>query len=68
MKLAAYLEKRDESEAAFARRAGLPQQTINQIAFGGGCQVRTARLIVKASRDEPAPGGGTVTFEDLDGE
>lgn len=68
MRLRDYLAARDESEAAFGRRAGIPQKTVNQIACGAGCYAKTAEKIIRASKEEPAPGGGTVTLEDLIGD
>lgn len=66
MKLADYLEQRGESENAFAKRAGVPQRTINRIARDENEPLlETAALIVEASRQEPTPKGSTVTFEDL---
>lgn len=56
---------RGEKEAAFARRAGLKQSTINLICNGGGTTVGTASKIVHASMQAPAPDGGVVTYEDL---
>jgi predicted transcriptional regulator len=65
MRLPDYLTARDESQSAFAKRAGLPQSTVNLVCQGSGTRVETALKIIRASRDEPAPGGGTVTLEDL---
>jgi transcriptional regulator with XRE-family HTH domain len=65
MRLSAYLEARGESQAAFARRAGLDQRTINRICAGSGCFLETADAIVQASRDKPTPKGETVTHGDL---
>ena len=65
MKLRDYLDSRGESEAAFARRAGLAQRTVNRVANGGGTSVEIAAEIVRASRAEPDGTGGTVRFEDL---
>lgn len=65
MTLPDYLTARAESLLAFARRAGVPQQTLHSIGRGKGCTISTAYKIVEASRREPAPGGGTVTYEDL---
>ena len=58
MKLTAYLETRGESQASFARRAGIKQSTLNQICLGAGMNVRTAQLIITASL-------GAVGLEDL---
>ena len=65
VRLSDYLEARDERESAFARRAGVPQSTINLICHGGGTTVGTAAKIVRASMQAPAPDGGVVTYEDL---
>lgn len=65
MRLRDYLRARGESESAFAARAGVPQSTINLICQGRGTRVSTAAKIVRASRESPAPDGGTVRFEDL---
>jgi len=34
VQLAAYLKREHETEAEFARRAGIPQQTINRLCRG----------------------------------
>jgi len=60
-----YLDARDERQAAFARRAGLQQRTVNRVCLGGGCSASTALQIIKASHAEPTPGGGTISLEDL---
>ena len=65
MRLLDYLEARGEKQAAFARRCGVDQRTVNRICLGDGCSAATAHLVIKASREEPAPDGGTVTLEDL---
>lgn len=65
MRLADYLEALDESESAFARRAGLPQRTVNGVISSGNCTARTALKIIEASKDRPAPGGRIVMLEDL---
>ncbi len=65
MRLAEYLEARGESQAGFARRARLPQKTINRICNGSGCNAETAQAIIDASRDEPTGNGGTVSLRDL---
>ena len=61
----AYLAERKESEAAFAKRAGLHQRSLNRALQRGNCTLWMARKIVQASRDQPTPSGGTITFEDL---
>ena len=66
MKLSVYLELRDEKQVEFARRAGLPQSAISRACQGDGMRLATASAIVRASREEPAPDGGTVRFEDLE--
>lgn len=66
MLLSDYLRARNESEAAFARRADLAQTTVSRAARGEAVpQGRNAQKIIQASKSEPAPGGGTVTLEDL---
>jgi hypothetical protein len=65
MKLPEYLSARKESLLAFARRSEVPQQTLHGIGKGKGCTISTAYKIVEASRRQPAPGGGTITYEDL---
>lgn len=61
-----YLEARGESELEFARRAGLQRQTVWNVAHGKvRCRIDIAAQIVRTSREEPAPCGGTVTYEDL---
>lgn len=73
MKLSEYLAAKDESQESFAARAsrhrptGTPisQRTISRIVNGSSCNAATARAIILASREEPAPDGGTVTLDDL---
>lgn len=73
MRLVDYLEARDESQEAFAKRAsrheptgrGISQRTVSRIAAGGSCNATTALAIIRATRQEPAPDGGTVMLEDL---
>ena len=65
MKLSRYLGERGESQAGFARRAGLDQRTVNRVARGEGCNAETALTIIRASHDQPTPGGGSVSLEDL---
>jgi hypothetical protein len=65
MRLSDYLKARRERGVAFALRADLPQRTVADVVQGGGCHISTAHKIVEASRREPAPDGGTVTYEDL---
>lgn len=65
MRLADYLSSRGESSGQFAVRAGLVRQTVDYIVGGGKPRIDIAYAIVRASRDEPAPDGGTVTYEDL---
>lgn len=65
MRLSQYLEARDESESAFARRSGVPQRTINRICMGSGCNVSTALVIIRATHAHPTPDDGTVSLEDL---
>lgn len=65
MRLADYLSSRGESSGQFAARAGLIRQTVDYIIDGGKPRIDIAYTIVRASRDEPSPDGGTVTYEDL---
>lgn len=65
MRLKDYLSAREESEVRFSKRVSVAQATINGICKGKGCRLKTARKIVLASRSEPAPCGGTVTYDDL---
>ena len=66
MRLADYLEAKAESESEFARRAGIPQQTVNRVCHGEAIPRGDTMLkIVTATREKPAPDGGTVRFEDL---
>ena len=61
MKLTAYLKifkSHGGSQAAFARRAEIPQTTFNKIVLGAGCNALNAERIIKAS-------GGRVTLKDL---
>ena len=58
MKLTDYLKTRGESQASFARRAGIKQSTLNQICLGAGMHAVTARKIITAS-------AGAVGLEDL---
>ncbi len=61
MRLSEYLDRTGESQAAFARRAVLPQSTVNLICLGGGTRVETAIKIIEAT-------GGMVQLEDLKAE
>lgn len=66
MRLRDYLEANDETAARFARRAGLQEATVRAIVrLGSGCRVDTAQAIVRASEAQPAPCGGTVSYDDL---
>ncbi len=73
MRLADYLDTRGESQEAFAKRAGvheptgrgISQRTVSRIASGGSCNASTALAIIRATRAEPSPDGGTVMLEDL---
>jgi predicted transcriptional regulator len=65
MRLADYLAARGERPAAFARRAGIPWATLAGVMDGADARLSTARAIVRASRAEPTPDGGTVGWEDL---
>ena len=66
MTLDDYLHQRRESVAAFSRRTGLVRETLLAIRDGRTrCRIDIAQVIVRASEDEPAPDGGTVTYDDL---
>lgn len=66
MRLAEYLEERGESQTAFAKRCKIAQQTVNRISVGAvRPRIDHADKIIEATRDEPAPCGGTVTLQDL---
>lgn len=66
MRLAEYLDARGESAESFARRSGLNRATVGVIVRGTSTpRTDTAIAIVEASREEPAPDGGTITFADL---
>lgn len=67
MRLKLYLKARGEPEIGFARRAGLSQAAVHFIANHDEADPRisTCSKIVLASRQAPAPDGGTVTWEDL---
>lgn len=65
MTLNAYLAKRGESRTAFARRADIPQRTMNRVCNGEGCRAATAHAIITASEDSPTDGGGTITLAEL---
>lgn len=58
MRLAEYLERTTESQAAFAQRAGLKQAAVSLICRGGGTTASTAVKIIAAT-------GGLVKLEDL---
>lgn len=58
MRLSDYLASAGISEAEFARRAAIPQRTVNRVCNGAGIHLDTARKIVKAT-------GGLVGFDDL---
>ena len=66
MKLLPYLKARDESQGSFSRRAKLPLATVNEICREVTIpRADTADRVIDASREEPAPDGGTVTLKDL---
>lgn len=66
MTLNEYLAARGESQTAFSKWSGIPQRTVCRICAGEtGCSMRNAARVVKATLAHPAPGGGTVGFEDL---
>ena len=58
MKLAKYLDIYWDSDAAFARAAGIAQTTLSQIVHGAGCNALNSQKIITTS-------GGLVTLEDL---
>ena len=58
MRLTKYLESRGETIGEFARRSGVPRQTIRSICDGGGTSTATAVKIISAT-------GGIVSIEDL---
>lgn len=57
----------DGSEAACARRIGLPQTTFNSICRGEGCNAKNALIIILGSHARPAPNGQIVTLEEIVG-
>ena len=65
MRLRDYLAKRSETQGEFATRAGISQQAVSKVCNGSACRIDTARQIISASREQPAPCGGTVTYDDL---
>jgi DNA-binding transcriptional regulator YdaS (Cro superfamily) len=58
VRLVDYLAARAESQNRFAKRAGIPQSTINLICQGGGTTAATALRIIRATN-------GNVKLEDL---
>ncbi len=65
MRLRDYLSGRGESQLDFAARASVPQSAVSRLCNGGGVRFPTAAKIIRATRESPAPDGGTVTWEDL---
>lgn len=67
MRLREYLDARGEPELRFAKRSGLSQAAVHSIANHDSADPRisTCTKIVVASREQPAPNGGTVTWEGL---
>lgn len=65
MKLHEYLSIRGETEEQFEKRSGVPQATLNRVRNGASCRSETALKIIRATREQPAPDGATVTLEDL---
>ena len=65
MRLSEYLEARDETPYAFALSMGIPRATVARIIRFGNPTLAIAEKIIEASRAKPAPGGGTVTYDDL---
>lgn len=65
MQIRQYLQARGESIPDFAERAGIIRQTLQQIIGGTRPRIDIAYRIVMASRAQPAPDGGTITFEAL---
>ena len=58
MRLKDYLDRYDETQSEFGRRADVATSTIQQICAGGGAGALTAAKIIEAS-------GGIVTLADL---
>ena len=58
MRLEDYLNQREESQSAFARRSKIPQSTVNLICQGKGTRVETAVKVIQAT-------GGLVSLQDL---
>jgi len=66
MLLKTYLDARGEKYADFGRRCHVKAATIRAIAVTGvRPRADVAHAIITASREEPAPDGGTVTLEEL---
>jgi len=63
--LAARWKVAHESKRQFAQRSMLPTQTVYDALHGEPVTLRTAFYLVEASKEEPAPNGGTIGYEDL---
>ena len=59
MDLSEYLESKQESESQFARRAGIPQQTLNRIARGSCIPLADAVYLIQVAT------AGLVRVEDI---
>ena len=65
MRLIEYIAEVDGSQAAFARRADVPQRTINRLCRGEITVLAdTALKILKATQDRPAR-GKVVSLDEL---
>lgn len=65
MTLRAYLAAMDETNAAFAKRVGVNERTIERVLAGQACRLKIAQRIVRATHSRPTPSGGFVTFDEL---
>lgn len=65
MRLDEYLKAKDETNARFARRAGISEALVSQIKRGAGTRVSTAQAIVEASKAEPTKDGQWIDYPDL---
>lgn len=59
MRLSAYLDARDETQAAFAKRAGLTDSTLSRVMSGA---IAPSETVIEAIRTATA---GEVTANDL---
>lgn len=73
MRVKEYLDARNERHDVFAKRASayLPEdkvvshRTVTRAVAGEGLRASNAWAMIKASKAEPAPCGGTITLDDL---